>query len=101
MRVVTPLATKLLNLLNKLSNCISDERKNSEEFKELHNFIIEKSFELEAVDGKIDQIRKIITPHVTKSIDQKYKEDRNSSIFGWLWPLVVWGITKLATMIIS
>ncbi|MBQ7856174.1 MAG: hypothetical protein IJ348_03530 [Alistipes sp.] len=72
----TPLATKLLNIAERLYRGTRDRFKTASEdeeksFRDVYDHIIEKAFELQAVDGKIDQVRKIITPLISKKMEQK------------------------------
>lgn len=71
----TPLSIKLQNLSEQLYRSVPEAYRD-ERFNALHSDIIEKSFELQAVDGRIDQIRNIITPHLGKTIDGDYRKNK-------------------------
>ena len=81
----TPLATKLLNIAERLYRGTPDEYKTgnntekTDKFNITYNYIIEKAFELQAVDGKVDQVRKIVTPLIAKRMDRKMETNINST----------------------
>lgn len=71
----TPLSTQLYNLLGRISSRLSAETKSKPKYKELSNHIFEKALEFEAIDGRIDQIRKIVTPHMEKIFESKERKE--------------------------
>lgn len=73
----TPLAIKLQNLSEQLYRSVPNDYRD-ERFVALHSDIIEKSFELQAVDGRIDQVRSIITPHIGKTINDDYRKNKRA-----------------------
>lgn len=91
----TPLATKLQNLAERLYRSVPADHKDSshpakqQQFDAIYNHILEKAFELQAVDGRIDQIRNIITPHLAKSLDDRYNESKRSIQREWTITLVL------------
>ena len=71
----TPLSTQLYNLLGRISSRLSSETKSKPKYSELSNHIFEKALEFEAIDGRIDQIRKIVTPHMEKIFESKERKE--------------------------
>lgn len=88
----TPLATKLLNIAERLYHDTPQKYKESAltihgvetNFNDLYNYIIEKAFELQAVDGKVDQVRKIITPLITQKLNKKQTDGIKSMRREWI-----------------
>lgn len=78
-----PLSVRLLNLTQRLAVAVPDECKKDAEYSELNNSIIEKSIELDTVDGKVDQLRRIITPRISHILEENYIEERRSNMVGW------------------
>lgn len=80
----TPLATKLLNIAERLYRGSVDESGNgSNGFKEVYNYVVERAFELQAVDGKVDQVRKIITPLISDKMEKKQRDSIKSTKWQW------------------
>ena len=80
----TPLATKLLNIAERLYRGSVDETGNgSANFKEVYNYVVERAFELQAVDGKVDQVRKIITPLISEKMEKKQRDSIKSTKWQW------------------
>ena len=80
----TPLATKLLNIAERLYRGSVDENGNSpDDFKEVYNYVVERAFELQAVDGKVDQVRKIITPLISEKMEKKQSDSIKSTKWQW------------------
>ena len=73
----TPLSVRLQNLSEQLYRSVPEIYRD-ERFNTLHGDIIEKSFELQAVDGRIDQVRNIITPHIGKSMSDDYIKNKRT-----------------------
>lgn len=91
----TPLATKLLNVAERLyrgTRKVADGASNTEEeqkaFEKIYNYVVERAFELQAVDGKVDQVRKIITPLISKRMEVKQNESIRSTRRQWLFSFV-------------
>lgn len=87
----TPLATKLLNVAERLyrgTGGAKDDATNKKAFDEIYNYVVERAFELQAVDGKVDQVRKIITPLISKRMEAKQQESIKSTKKQWIISLV-------------
>ncbi len=101
----TPLATKLQNLAERLYRSVPEEDKDAahpekkEQFDKIYNHIVEKAFELQAVDGRIDQIRNIITPHFAKSLDERYADNKRAMHREWTTTLVLFIIFVIVKLI--
>ncbi len=88
----TPLATKLLNISERLyrgvtkkfaeQTTVSEEEKSN--FEVVYNHVVEKAFELQAVDGKVDQVRKVITPLISKKLEDKKVRSIASTRREWI-----------------
>lgn len=86
----TPLATKLLNIAERLHRGVSkkfgsiNDLPSGDRFDDVYNHVIEKAFELQAVDGRVDQVRKIITPLISKKLEDKKIDNIKSTRREWL-----------------
>lgn len=76
----TPLSTQLYNLLGRISSRLTPQTKQKSSYQQLSNHIFEKALEFEAIDGRIDQIRKVVTPHIESKLLEKKKKERNATI---------------------
>jgi hypothetical protein len=95
----TPLATKMLNIAERLHRGVQPEDR-TDEFYTVYNHVVEKAFELQAVDGKVDQVRKIITPLITRRMEQKKKESAKSTRYGWIASAVIFFLYIAASIVI-
>ena len=88
----TPLATKLLNIAERLyrgTRGNAEGNAGPQGFEEIYNYVVERAFELQAVDGKVDQVRKIITPLISDRMDKKQQESIKSTKWQWVISLVM------------
>ena len=86
----TPLATKLMNIAERLYRGTRENALGQAEpqgFEEIYNYVVERAFELQAVDGKVDQVRKIITPLISDRMDKKQQESIKSTKWQWITSL--------------
>lgn len=86
----TPLATKLMNIAERLYRGTRENALGQAEpqgFEEIYNYVVERAFELQAVDGKVDQVRKIITPLISNRMDKKQQESIKSTKWQWITSL--------------
>lgn len=115
-----PISTKLLNLSEQLSSIVPESYKKSDKhYNDIINLIFENSVDLEQIDGKIEQVRKIVAPHIVAAFDDEYENENKSSINAWLLtigiiafnlliqnfisagfqPLIYWCISALSLML--
>ena len=92
----TPLATKLLNIAERLYSSTPDVYKLSPkteverdassvvDFNAVYNHVVEKAFELQAVDGKVDQVRKIVAPLISRKMEEKMVDGVKSMRREWM-----------------
>ncbi len=80
-----PLSARLLNLSQRLDVATPDTIKkgNDREYLSLKNQIVERSIEVHTVDGKVDQFRRIITPHMVKFLEDHYINERKTNLISW------------------
>lgn len=80
-----PLSARLLNLSQRLDVATPDTIKkgNDGEYLSLKNQIVERSIEVHTVDGKVDQFRRIITPHMVKFLEDHYTNERKTNLISW------------------
>lgn len=76
----TPLSTQLYNLLGRISSRLSAQTKQKASYQQLSNHIFEKALEFEAIDGRIDQIRKVVTPHIENKLTEDSRKEKRSTI---------------------
>lgn len=76
----TPLSTQLYNLLGRISSRLSPQTRQKPSYQRLSNHIFEKALEFEAVDGRIDQIRKVVTPHMERKLVEKNRKEKRATI---------------------
>lgn len=77
----TPLSTQLYNLLGRISSRLNDNTKKKSTYLNLSNHIFEKALEFEAIDGRIDQIRRVVTPHIESKLTEKNRKEMITTIF--------------------
>lgn len=88
----TPLAIKLMNIAERLYRGTREnvtEQADPQGFEEIYNYVVERAFELQAVDGKVDQVRKIITPLISDRMDKKQQESIKSTKWQWIISFVM------------
>lgn len=80
-----PLSARLLNLSQRLDVATPDTIKKEKdgEYLSLKNQIVERSIEVHTVDGKVDQFRRIITPHMVKFLEDHYTNERKTNLISW------------------
>ncbi len=86
----TPLATKLMNIAERLYRGTRENATGKtapQGFEEIYNYVVERAFELQAVDGKVDQVRKIITPLISDRMDKKQQKSVKSTKWQWFFSL--------------
>jgi len=76
----TPLSTQLYNLLGRISSRLTPQTKQKSSYQQLSNHIFEKALEFEAIDGRIDQIRKVVTPHIESKLVENNRKEKWSTI---------------------
>lgn len=80
-----PLANQLLDLSGRIQNImprngISSELK--DKYLQLIDYLFEKSKELEAVNGKIDELRKLISEPVSGKLKKDFRKNARDGIIG-------------------
>lgn len=89
-RDALPLSARLLNLNQRLDVATPRAiRENDREYLNLKNQIVERSIEVHTVDGKVDQFRRIITPHLVKFLEDNYFHERRTNLISWIVTLVL------------
>lgn len=79
-----PISMRLLNLKQRLSTTIPESiKKGSLRYRQIDEMVVENSMNLEQVDGKIEQVRKIVTPHIVTAIESDYKDNSKNAVVGW------------------
>ena len=84
-RDALPLSARLLNLSQRLDVATPNKiKENDLEYLSLKNQIVERSIEVHTVDGKVDQFRRIITPHIVKFLEDNYINERKTNLISWI-----------------
>lgn len=88
----TPLSAKMMNMVQQLAYIVPEDNKESEEYKNLVDDILNESMTFESVDGRVDQFRQIITPHIAKSLEDDYRKESKNNIINWIVSAVILGL---------
>lgn len=79
-----PISIRIMNLVQRLSNTVSELHKQSDEYKYLVNEVLEESMVFDTVDGRVDQFRQIITPYVARNLTTDYEKESSQNIISWV-----------------
>lgn len=80
-----PLANQLLDLSGRIQDVMSKTKMDSElksKYLRVVDYLFEKSKELDAVNGKVDELRKLISEPVSKKLKRDFKKNAVDGIVG-------------------
>lgn len=80
-----PLANQLLDLSGRIQDVMSKTKMDSElksKYLRVVDYLFEKSKELDAVNGKVDELRKLISEPVSKKLKRDFKKNAVDGIIG-------------------
>ena len=79
-----PISTRIMNLVQRLSDTVSESHKQTNDYKSLVNEVLGESMVFDTVDGRVDQFRQIITPYVAGNLKSDYEKDSFQNITSWV-----------------
>lgn len=79
-----PISIRIMNLVQRLSNTVSESHKQSDKYKDLVNEVLEESMVFDTVDGRVDQFRQIITPYMASNLTTEYEKESSQNITSWV-----------------
>ena len=62
-------------------------------YTQIIDYLFEKSKELDAVDGKVDEVRKLIAEPISEKFEEEFKKNNRSEVVGLVISvvsLVIW-----------
>lgn len=90
-----PLSNQLLDLSGRIQNAMPRTVSTmlKQRYTQIIDYLFEKSKELDAVDGKVDEVRKLIAEPISEKFEEEFKKNNRSEVVGLVISvvsLVIW-----------